>query len=306
MSILVLGSINTDLVVASSHLPRPGETVIGGSFDQFHGGKGANQAVAAARLARCPVTFVGCIGDDSFGRDSLAHLREENLDCRFIKTVAGVPSGVALILVDADAENAISVASGANFALTPSDIDLIPGEVFDQADVMLASLEIPIETVARSLERAKDHDVTTIVNPAPANVDLLERCMDKIDILTPNEGELHKLSGQPVDDGSAMIAAARQLLKQGCRKLIVTIGSRGAIVVDAEDALHIPANRVQAVDTTAAGDAFNGALAVQLVESVTLSEAVRWANQVAAISVTRAGAQSSLPTRDEVEQAVSQ
>ena len=298
---LVVGSINTDLVVRGSRLPGPGETIIGGSFAQFHGGKGANQAVATARLAQRQVTFVGCVGDDGFGQQALAHLKDESLNCQHIKVAAGVPSGVALILVDSDGENAISVASGANLQLTPDDIAQLPNSVFDESPLLLASLEVPIESVMAAVARARKQGATTIVNPAPANLELLTFDLGLVDILTPNEVELSQLADVPVTNVDSAILAARKLIEKGCHQVVVTLGPQGALIVTKTDDQLVAVEPVQAVDTTAAGDAFNGALAVQLTEGTDIAIAVARANQAASLSVTRAGAQSSLARRNELD-----
>lgn len=301
-SIVVLGSINTDLVIRGPRLPGPGETVVGGEFFSAPGGKGANQAVAAARLARDPVTFVAAVGDDDLGRASLAGLARENLDCDHVKTVAGQPSGVALILVDRKGENLISVASGANLHLLPDDVDALPDAAFAAARVLLACLEIPPTTVARGLARARHAGCRTILNPAPANREILDLgCLADVDLVTPNELEAAALAGLPVTDVESAITAARRLCELGCGAAIITLGSAGCVVAGDGEEVHLPAQPVDAVDTTAAGDAFNGALAVALAEGRSLIEAARWATAAAAISVTRPGAQPSLAARSELE-----
>ncbi|NUQ62687.1 MAG: ribokinase [Pirellulales bacterium] len=300
-AILVLGSVNTDLVVLGPRLPAPGETVLGGRFYQAHGGKGANQAVAAARAAAGPVMLIGAVGDDAFGRHALDHFRREALDCRFVNTVPGEATGVALILVDSNGENMISVASGANLRLTPADVDAVPDEVFRAARVFLTCLESPLDTVARGLARAKAAGLKTILNPAPAHEDLHHAdILRHVDILTPNEGEASALTGVARSDPSGIEAAARRLQAMGCRDCVITLGPRGCMLVS-QDAVAVEGHRVEAVDTTAAGDAFNGALAVAISEGRTLLEAVRWATRAAAIAVTRPGAQPSLPTRAEID-----
>jgi ribokinase len=304
--ILVVGSINTDLVIRGPKLPRPGETVIGGEFYQASGGKGANQAVAAARAARDPVTFIGAVGDDALGRSALGHLRSENLVCDYLKTVPGKPSGVALILVDEQGQNLISVAAGANACLTPADIEAVPDSAFAAARVFLTSLETPLNTVACALERARRAGLLTILNPAPAARDVLNAdLLSLVDILTPNAGEAALLttSQTPADDRydeAAIVESARALQRLGCRQVVITLGAEGCLVVDRETA-RIPGRRVEAVDATAAGDAFNGALAVALSEVRPLAESAQWANAAAAISVTRRGAQPSLATRQEID-----
>ncbi len=302
MSIIVLGSINTDLVIRSAALPHPGETVLGGEFYRTSGGKGANQAVAAARSCREPVTFLAAVGDDSFGRESLAALQPENLNAEFIKVVIGQPSGVALILVDANGQNLISVASGANWLLRPEDIRTVPIEVWQQSRVFVACLESPLETVMAGLRRAKQNGLTTIVNPAPANDEIMFAVgLRLIDVFTPNESETAQLTGKAVSSDADVEAAGRQLQTAGCSRVIITRGERGCCVLDGDQLTHLPAHHVEAIDATAAGDVFNGALATALSEGRTLVEAARWASAAAAISVTKRGAQPSIPRREEID-----
>ncbi len=302
MSIIVLGSINTDLVIRSHSLPRPGETVLGGEFYRAAGGKGANQAVAAARSAREPVIFLAAVGDDSFGRESLDSLRSENLDTRFLKVVPDQPSGVALILVDAGGQNLISVASGANLHLRPDDIHAVPKEVWQNARVFVACLESPLESVMAGLRHAKQAGLTTIVNPAPADREILYAVgLRLIDVFTPNESEAALLTGREVLTSEAAEAAARQLQLAGCSQVIITRGEHGCCVLDGDTVTHLPAKQVAAIDAVAAGDVFNGALATALAEGRMLVDAARWASVAAAISVTRRGAQPSIPTRDEID-----
>ncbi|HEY3966618.1 MAG TPA: ribokinase [Planctomycetaceae bacterium] len=307
-SIIVVGSINTDLVVRGVRLPAPGETVIGGEFYQSAGGKGANQAVVAARAANESVTFIGAVGDDNHGREALAGFQAENLICDFLKVVPGAASGVALILVDEAGQNLISVASGANAHLTPDDIDAIPDEVFRGAKVFLTCLETPLSTVAHGLKRAKQAGLVAVLNPAPASRDIIEAgLLSFVDILTPNAGEAALLAGLSMGEEDAghesnALLAARALQQMGCKHVIVTLGAGGCLVVE-ERSQRIAGRAVQAVDATAAGDAFNGALAVALAEGRSLVEAARWANAAAAISVTRLGAQPSLPHRAEIDRA---
>jgi ribokinase len=297
--IIVVGSVNTDLVIRVPRLPRPGETVLGGEFFQAAGGKGANQAVAAARLAREPVAFFAAVGDDAFGRQSLENLRRENLNLDAVKVVCATSSGVAQIVVDAHGENAIAVASGANAALVPADIDALPAELFSSASVFLTCLETPLDTVVRALERAKRAGLTTVLNPAPAG-ELVHRTelLELVDVLTPNELEAAELAqAEPGDDP---VTIASQLRQCGARDCIITLGAKGCLVASDQVEL-IPGVKVNAVDTTAAGDAFTGALAAALAEGRSLLDAARWANRAAALAVTRRGAQPSLPTRDEIE-----
>lgn len=301
--ILVLGSVNMDLVVRVPRMPRPGETVLGGTFLTNLGGKGANQAVAAARAAQAPVTFLAAVGADAYGREACATLaREKNLALDRLRTLKDQATGVALITVDATGENMISVASGANAALGVEIVEELPASVWRATRVLLACLESPLATIERALRLARGHGVLTILNPAPAcreagRTELLEL----VDILTPNEVEAAALVGTTSNDISP-IAAAQVLRKRGAGAVIVTCGADGCQLV-AEETTHVPAREAKAVDTTAAGDAFNGALAVALTEGKSLVEATHWAAAAAAISVTRPGAIASLATREEIERA---
>lgn len=297
MSIIVLGSINTDLVIRSPALPHPGETILGGEFYRAAGGKGANQAVAAARSSREQVTFLAAVGDDTFGGESLAGLKREHLDTRFLKVIPGQPSGVALILVDASGQNLISVASGANLHLRPDDVHAVPTKVWQDARVFVACLESPLETVMAGLRRAKQNGLTTIINPAPADREILFAVgLRLIDLLTPNETEAALLTGREVLTADDAEAAARQLQSAGCSRVIITRGEQGCCVLDGDVFVNLPAKRVEAIDAVAAGDVFNGALATALAEGRSLIEAAGWASTAAAISVTRRGAQPSIPT----------
>ena len=276
--IVVIGSANTDLVVKTDRMPSPGETILGGSFMMSGGGKGANQAVAASRLGG-EVTFVARV--------------------RHVTRDATVPSGVALICVDGAAENSIVVAPGANERLSPEDVDRAEAEIA-AADFVVLQLEIPLPAVMRAAEVAERHGVRVILNPAPAAAipdELLRRCY----LLTPNRGECAMLTGMPVDDAAGAERAADALLAHGVRHVVVTLGSEGALVKGPESCERVAARRVEAVDTTGAGDTFNGALAVALSEGRPLSEAVRFATAASAIAVTRMGAQSAVPMREEVD-----
>lgn len=305
MSVLILGSINTDLVIRSPRLPRPGETVLGGEFYQAAGGKGANQAVAAARAAagQGRVTFFGAVGGDEFGKESRRALLAEGIDCSHLKEVASVPSGIAIILVNEHGENLISVASGANAHLLPGDIDALPGSPFQQAKVFLVCLELPLPTVKRGLARAKEHGLFTLLNPAPVeDAAAIKGLLPLVDLLTPNELELAALAGMPVDSVESAAVAARIVQSQGARQVLVTLGVAGAVLADETgEAHHIPAFQVTPIDTTAAGDCFSGSLAAALAESQPLLAAARFASAAAAISVTRRGAQPSLPRREEID-----
>lgn len=299
-SVIVLGSINIDLVVHGPRLPTPGETVLGGKFSQVSGGKGANQAVAAARTGEEPVLLIAAVGSDSFGRAALESLGRERLDLSHVKWIDGEATGVALIMVAGDGENCISVASGANGALTAADVESIPDGEFQTAKVFLACLESPISAVRAGLARAKRAGLTTILNPAPADAAILHGdLMSLVDILTPNRTEAAALTGVAISNHESAVIAARKLQQCGCSKVIVTLGREGCIVVE-KNSYVVPAHPVEAVDATAAGDAFNGVLAIALAEGRPLDEAVRWATAAAGISVTRRGAQPSLPSREEI------
>lgn len=303
--VVVVGSVNTDLVIRGRCLPRPGETVLGGEFYRAAGGKGANQAVAAARSSRAPVTFVAAVGDDEFGCNSARLLREENLDCRFVKSVPGRSSGVALIMVDTHGENTISVASGANADLMPADIAAVDDAVFHEGAVLLTSLETPLETVTAALSRARGADLATILNPAPAVTEIaIPEILSLVDVLTPNEREAEQLTGIAPTSVENMSHAAKHLRELGCRAVVLTCGPEGVLIADPEGTELLASFSVEAVDTTAAGDAFNGVLATALSEGGPLRDAVRRAIAAAALSVTRRGAQPSLPRRDEIDQFV--
>lgn len=294
--IVVVGSSNTDLVVTLPALPKPGETLLGGDLLTAQGGKGANQAVAAARLGAA-VTLVGCVGDDDFGAASLAQYAREGMDTSRMRVVAGTPSGVALIFVGASGENMIAVASGANRRLSAADIEAA-APVIQAADVLLLQLETPLTTVLSAARLAHAAGVKVILNPAPAQP-LAASLLALVDVLTPNEREALLVSGLPAD--AAPAAAAAHLQSLGVKTVVVTLGAAGALVKDAaHPAFTVPSFRVPAVDTVAAGDAFNGGLAVALAQDQPLAAAVRFANAVAALAVTRPGAQSSLPSAQEV------
>lgn len=297
-NVLVVGSSNTDLVIRVPRIPRPGETVLGGAFSTAAGGKGANQAVAAAR-AGGRVAFVARIGDDQFGRESLEGLGRDGIDTRFVLTTPGAASGIALITVDEGGENSISVASGANALLSAADVGRA-AEAFAAADIVLLQLESPLETVEAAAREAKRRGVPVILNPAPAR-DLDDGWLRLVTVLTPNEHEAGLLTGIPVRDERSARDAARRLRERGPGTVIVTLGERGVLALAAGFEASLPAFKVKPVDTTAAGDVFNGALAVALAEKLPLPDAVRFAQAAAAISVTRPGAQPSAPTRAEIE-----
>ena len=293
--IVVVGSSNTDMVVKTPHLPAPGETVLGGEFVMAAGGKGANQAVAAARLG-AEVTFVARVGQDVFGEQALAGFEREGLITEYVTADPTAASGVALIFVDATGENSIAVASGANACLSPHDVQQAR-QAIEAADVLLLQLETPVETVLAAARIAHQAGVRVILNPAPAPANPLPaELLACVDILTPNESELALLAGA----SAGVEQAATQGLSQGVETVIVTLGAQGALIVTQDTRQTVPSFPVDAVDTTAAGDAFNGGLAVALAEGKVLAKAVRFANACGALATTRLGAQPSLPTRDEV------
>ena len=297
--IIVVGSSNTDMIVMAPHIPVPGETVLGGKFLMAAGGKGANQAVAAARLGAA-VTFITRVGQDVFGEQALAGFRREGLDARYVVTDSQAASGVALIVVDAGGENVITVAPGANARLAPDDVrPAWPAMV--AADVLLLQLEIPLAAVQVAAEMAHRAGARVILNPAPApSQPLPAELLACVTVLTPNESEARLLSGIPVVDRSSAEQAAGWLLEQGVGAVIVTLGARGALIVTSEYQQFVPGFPVEVVDTTAAGDAFNGGLAVALAEGQSVADAARFASACGALAATRMGAQPSLPTADAV------
>ncbi len=297
-SIVVVGSTNTDMMVKTSRLPAPGETILGGQFLMNAGGKGANQAVAAARLGGA-VTFVAKTGNDVFGKAAVQSFKEEGIDTTYITADSQQPSGVALITVDEKGENCIVVAPGANASLSNTDVKLA-AKTIQAATSMLLQLEVPLAVVLSAAEMAAAQGVRTILNPAPACLlpDELWRC---ITVLTPNEKEAELLSGITISDVETAGKAAAALREKGVASVIITLGAAGALVCDDEGQTLVPAPEVTAVDTTAAGDVFNGALAVALAEGSTLHNATAFAVKAAALSVTRMGAQASAPYRNEVD-----
>ena len=295
--IVVIGSSNTDLVINTSRIPEPGETVLGGRFLMAAGGKGANQAVAAQRLGG-DVTFVACIGDDLFGKDALAGYNREGMNTAFVSFKKGVPSGVASIFVDAEAENVIVVAPGANSELGRDEIDAAQKEI-EAADFVLMQLETPMETVEYAAEKAFKAGTKVVLNPAPA-ANLSDSLLSKLWLITPNRTETQLITGLPVTDEKEAAAAAEALVAKGVKNVVITLGSKGAYVLSEDFRGVIPANPVKAVDTTGAGDTFNGALCVALSEGRSLQDACRFAAKASAISVTRMGAQPSIPFRNEI------
>jgi ribokinase len=296
--VCVVGSINIDLTFRTPRLPMPGETLRGYGFHLGHGGKGANQAVMAARLG-AQVTLIGRIGRDVFGDDMLRSLTHQGIDTTHIKEDVKEPSGTAAIVVDDEARNCILVVPGANARLTPEDVREAESAI-RQARVLLCQLEVPMNTVLEAFRLAKDAGVRTILNPAPA-VALPDELLTLTDICVPNETELELLTSRPTASLDEIETAGRNILCRGPQTVLITLGARGALIVMQDSSKHVPAVKVDALDPTGAGDAFIGALAVFLAEDRGLIESARWASAAAALSVTRHGAQASFPSRDEVE-----
>lgn len=293
--IVVVGSFNMDLTTYVPRMPRPGETVMGDRFVTGPGGKGSNQAIAAARLG-AEVTFVGRVGQDSFGETALKMWRDNSVDTRFVVTDPTHATGVAPIFVDKDGENMIVVALGANLAIGPEDVDAA-SEAIKAADVLVTGLEIPPATAAYALNLAKAHGVRTVLNPAPASA-LPDTTLLDADILTPNEHEVEVLTGLATRD---FASAARLLLKRAGQAVIVTMGGGGTGYYTTQESGHVPVFPVNVVDTTGAGDAFTAGVSVALGEGLPLAEAVRFGNAVAGLCVTKPGTAPSMPYRSEVD-----
>jgi ribokinase len=299
--IVVVGSINLDLVARVAKLPRPGETVLGSEFKQVPGGKGANQAVAAALLG-AGVTMIGRVGDDAFGELLIAALAKRGVRNELVLPTPGATSGLALIGVEDSGQNAITVIGGANHRLSPDDVRQREATIA-AADALLVQLEVPLETVAAALDVARRNRVLTILDPAPA-VELPSELYG-VDLISPNQSEAEALTGIAVRSASDAARAAAALHQHGVRQVVVKLGEQGALASEAGDeAIHVPALSVAVVDTTAAGDAFTAALAVALVERRSLADATRFACAAGSLATTRLGAQDAMPTREEVEQLV--
>jgi ribokinase len=297
-SVCVIASVNVDYAMTLPRLPGPGETVLGGTLLVNAGGKGANQAVAARKLG-AEVRVIGAIGDDPAGAGVRRGLDAIGVDTRGLVAVPGAATGTALILVDGQGRNSIAVASGANLRLTEA-MAAAHADAIRRADVLLCQLEVPLPVVRWALAEARRHDVTTILNPAPAQ-ELPADLLGMVDYLTPNAVEAEALARVPVDDPESARNASTRLLARGVGTVIVTLGEQGALTCTPEVASHFPAFPVRAVDTTAAGDAFNGALAVGLAAGGSLEQAIPLANAAGALTCTRPGAQNALPERVAVE-----
>lgn len=294
--IVVIGSLNMDLVIDVDELPKKGETIIGKEFIQIPGGKGANQAVAMGRL-KGQVSMVGKIGEDSFGDSLIYSLKNSGVNTDFIMK-ANTSTGIALITVDRKGENTIVVSPGANYLLDKAYIDEAEG-VIQSCDIVVTQLEIPMDTVEYVLKKAKSMGKYTILDPAPGRI-LPEEIIENVDLLTPNERELEILSGMDIEDEEDIMKASRKLMDLGAKELIITLGEKGAIHINLDGVEKYEAYCVKAVDTTGAGDSFNAGITVALSQGKSIKESIPFAQKVAALTVTRKGAQSSFPYLDEI------
>ncbi len=295
--IVVVGSCNTDMVIKADRLPVPGETILGGTFFMNPGGKGANQAVAAARMGGS-VTLISKTGNDVFGKQSVMLYNAENIKTDYVFSDPKHPSGVAMITVDSNGENCIVVASGANASLSPADIDKARKEI-ESSDLVLMQLEIPVETVEYVAEMAHRKGIPVILNPAPART-LPETLLKNLYIIIPNKSEAEILSGIKVTDQESARKAAAIISAKGVDIVVITLGSQGALIKEKEEYHFVEAFKVDTIDTTAAGDTFCGSVCVGLSEGKSISEAVEMAARAAALTVTRMGAQGSIPYRPEL------
>lgn len=294
----VLGSINVDHIMNIAQFPAPGETVIGKQYQTAFGGKGANQAVACGRSG-ADITFIACVGDDAIGAEILAQLQRDRIHTAAVSVVPEAATGVAMIFVNEDGENVIGINAGANAALTPAHFAPYKGLV-EQSDALLMQLESPLETVIAAAQAAKNHQTKVILNPAPAR-ELPDSLLKLVDVITPNETEAEKLTGISVSDETGAARAAQVLHEKGIGQVLITLGSRGVWLSVNGEGRRIPGFKVNAVDTIAAGDTFNGAYVTALLEGKPADEAVRFAHAAAAIAVTRRGAQPSVPWRREID-----
>jgi ribokinase len=297
MNIVVIGSSNTDMIIQVPRIPKPGETILGGKFSMAAGGKGANQAVAAAR-AGGKVTFIARIGQDIFGEEALAGFKKDGINTDYIIRDREAPSGIAEIFVADDGENSIAVASGANMNLIPEDV-YTAEKVIKEADIVLMQLEIPLNIVQLASEMVHQAGGKVILNPAPAKP-LPDELYKNLSLLTPNESEAELLTGIKVTDENSAVNTVKVMLERGIQTIVLTLGSKGALIASHGTTDVISGYPVKAVDTTAAGDVFNGALAVALAEGKSLKESVQFANAAAALSVTQLGAQPSAPKREAI------
>jgi len=296
--LVVLGSINADHILNLESFPKPGETLTGSQYQVAFGGKGANQAVAAGRSG-ADIAFIACVGDDDTGRRVCTQLASDNIDIAPVATIKGESTGVALIFVNAEGENVIGISAGANSALTPERV-AAQHERIAQASALLMQLESPVESVLAAANIAHQNNTTVILNPAPARA-LSDELLGLVDIITPNETEAEKLTGVKVETDDDAAQAAQRLHDKGISTVIITLGSRGVWASHKGKGQRVPGFKVDAVDTIAAGDTFNGALVTALLENKALPDAIRFAHAAAAIAVTRRGAQPSVPWRHEID-----
>jgi len=296
--LVVLGSINADHILNLESFPKPGETLTGSHYQVAFGGKGANQAVAAGRSG-ADIAFIACVGDDDTGRRVCTQLASDKIDITPVATIADESTGVALIFVNAEGENVIGISAGANSALTPERVNA-QHDLIAQASALLMQLESPVESVLAAAKIAKQNNTSVILNPAPART-LSDELLGLVDIITPNETEAEKLTGVKVESDDDAAQAAQRLHDKGINTVIITLGSRGVWASRDGKGQRIPGFKVEAVDTIAAGDTFNGALVTALLEGKALSDAIRFAHAAAAIAVTRRGAQPSVPWRHEID-----
>ncbi|HLO15439.1 MAG TPA: ribokinase [Anaerolineales bacterium] len=295
-NILVVGSLNADLVVRAPRFPQPGETISGEDLRIIPGGKGANQAVAAARQG-ASVAMVGRVGNDSFGPELINNLEQNNVDTSHVQIDSESATGTAIVVVDANGQNSIILSPGGNGRVSPMDVDSVS---FTNHELLLLQLEIPIEAVLSATKRAKEGGVRVLLNPAPAR-SLPEELISLPDFILPNETELSLLTNQPVNNIASAERAAKTLLEHGAQTVIVTLGGNGALIVSSTRVTHVDTYKVDVVDTTAAGDAFIGGFASALLQNKSLEEAVRYGCACGALATTKFGAQPSLPTSGEVE-----
>ena len=301
--LVVLGSINADHILNIEHFPHPGETVIGKQYKVAFGGKGANQAVAAGRSG-AEIAFIACVGADDIGERVRWQLASDRIDIQPIEAITGSTTGVALIFVNAEGENVIGIDAGANAAVTPDYLARYQQKVID-ADALLMQLESPLESVLAAAKIAHDNNTRVALNPAPAR-ELPDELLSLVDIITPNETEAEKLTGIHIESDEDAAKAAQALHDKGIATVIVTLGSRGVWASEQGKGQRVPGFKVQAVDTIAAGDTFNGALMTALLEGNPLAQAIRFAHAAAAIAVTRKGAQPSVPWRNEIDDFLAQ
>jgi ribokinase len=297
--ITVIGSSNTDLVATVPKLPSPGETIMGKDFIVAPGGKGANQAVAIARIGG-DVTFIAKVGMDDYGEQAIRNFKNDGINTSFVFRDHNTPSGVALIFVDDNGENMLVPVPGANGRLLPTDIEKARFAI-ESADILVLQLEIPLETVEYAIIIAYEKQIPIVLNPAPGRT-LEKSLIEKVTYITPNETEAETLTGTKVTDDSSAKKAGEELLRLGAKTVIITMGKQGAMLINSDESVLIPAFKVNAVDATAAGDAFTGGLSYAVANGKDIKEAIRFGNAVAGITVTRMGAQPSMPTKDELDE----